>query len=133
VLPVTVTGPLMLLAQMLTVPAPREVSGPLRVDRLTATVAPAEIVTGPLILAPVMQVIPLPMASGPCRVPVIVVVQPPAVIDSAWLADIGGLSESVTPTVNPPAPGTTGVPEITPVTGSRLSPVGRLPAVTAQV
>jgi hypothetical protein len=37
-----------------------------------------------------------------------VVVQPPAVIDSVRLADIGGLSESVTVTVKLLVPGTAG-------------------------
>src|ERR1700729_2115417 len=65
VLPVTDIGPAMLLAHTLTVPASAEVSGPPRVDWLTATVAPAGIVTGPLMLAPAMQVTPLPTVRGP--------------------------------------------------------------------
>jgi hypothetical protein len=83
--------------------------------------------------APEMQVTPLPTVSGPGWLPVMVVVHPPAVRDSAWLAVMGGVSESVTPTVNPLVPRTAGVPEMTPVAGFRLSPVGSLPEVTDQV
>lgn len=133
VLPVTDTRPAILLAQMLSVLAPAEVSGPPRVDWLIATVASAGIVTGPLMLAPAIQVTPLPTVSGPGWLPVMVVVHPPATIDSAWLAAMGGVSESVTPTVSSLVPRTAGVPEMTPVAASRLSPVGSLPEVTDQV
>jgi hypothetical protein len=54
----------------------------------------------------------------------------PVCIDSCWLALAGGLFASLTPTVKLDVPaGPLGVPEMTPLSGSRPRPAGSDPEV----
>ena len=71
-------------------------SGPEIVAPTRTTTAPGPIDTGPGTLAPITQVTPAPICSGPEPPPLTVVVQPPTVIDNDAVALIAGASASVT-------------------------------------